>query len=248
MKTYDAICVIKSQPKTCDVFDPVKLKFQDVSQHVWLICIPNNTTGTNLARNPASATQKSELNFNNYFIPDLPNLGRAPDFLKITQCVPGITGSLLSQFPLTSKITFLIIQQINQVLWVDLDLWSIVFLMVNVCYLGHILNLPKQSRYTLSLAFPSLTNYESLLSTAEKTSYHNLLSHIIRKKQPDHVSVYLRIFWYKLYLIIFILLIFLFLYDLCLTSSPTYRTLFSWKIFTQYLFFISKMDFMSNIF
>ena len=44
MKTDDAIYVIKSQPKTCDVFHIVKLKFQDISQEVALIFIPNNTT------------------------------------------------------------------------------------------------------------------------------------------------------------------------------------------------------------
>ena len=44
MKTDDAIYVIKSQPKTCDVFDVVKLKFQDVSQEVAFIFPPIYTT------------------------------------------------------------------------------------------------------------------------------------------------------------------------------------------------------------
>ena len=35
---------------------------------------------TNLARNPAGVAKKSELNFNNYFIPDFSNFWRAPDF------------------------------------------------------------------------------------------------------------------------------------------------------------------------
>ena len=46
--------------------------------------------GTNLARNNASVTKKSELNFNNYFIPDFLNFGRAPDFSKIGQWDHGI--------------------------------------------------------------------------------------------------------------------------------------------------------------
>ena len=44
MKTDDVFYVIKSQRKTCDVFEIVKLKFQDVSQDVWPIIAPIYTT------------------------------------------------------------------------------------------------------------------------------------------------------------------------------------------------------------
>ena len=66
------------------------------------MCRPNNlllkesnNSEASLARNPAcSVTKKSKLNFNNYFIPDFPNFGRAPDFSKIRQWDPSIVCKL----------------------------------------------------------------------------------------------------------------------------------------------------------
>ena len=44
IKMDDAFYIIKSQPKTCDMFEIVKLKFQDVSQDVLPILAPIYTT------------------------------------------------------------------------------------------------------------------------------------------------------------------------------------------------------------
>ena len=56
-----------------------------INKHEW-----QKKIVTNLERNHASVTKKSELNFNDYFIPDLLNFGRAPDFSKIGQLDPGV--------------------------------------------------------------------------------------------------------------------------------------------------------------